>query len=552
MRSVDEISDAYLDAFAGLNACSATVLGLTGHDAEVTDFGPDGAAARAELNRRTLAELAAAPVASDHDRLAARVLRDHLEASIALRDAGADEAELSAFGPVSDLRRATELLDRGPHTPWPDVLGRLRAMPAAVRGLRATLDAARAAGRVSARRQVRNTADQCDQMVEYLTGLAAGYDGSGGVRRGELEGVAAAACEAFAELAGYLRTDLHADAPARDAMGRDRYQVGARFFLGSRPDLAETYAWGWTELDRLAREMAAIAARIAPGEPVRAVIDRLDADPAYRVTGRENFLAWIQDIADRAIADLDGVHFDIPAPLRTIECHLTPTAAGGIYALPPTTDFSRPGTVWWTMTDDEMPVWTVPATMYHEGVPGHHLQQGMTVYNADKLNRFQRAATELGHAGHVEGWGLYAERLMDELGHYADPAYRFGMLAFGQRLRAARVVLDIGLHLELPIPDGTGFHDGERWTRELAVEFLGDHLAVADPAMVSFEVDRYLGVPGQAVAYKLGERAWFAVREHARRAQGTAFDLKSFHRDALDLGPMGLDAFTEEMTHHLA
>ena len=548
MRTVDEISDAYVDAFAALDPCSATVLGLTGHDADVTDYGPDGAAARAELDRRTLTELAAAPVASGHDRLAARVLRDHLESSSALRAAGADEAELSAFGAVTELRRAIELLDRGPHTPWPDVLARVRAMPAAVRGLRTTLEAARGAGRVSARRQVRNTAGQCDQTAEYLSGLVTGHDAGAGVPPGELEGAVAAACRAFADLAGYLRTDLYADAPSRDALGRDRYLLGARFYLGSRPDLEETYAWGWTELDRITREMATVAAHIAPGEPVRAVIDRLDADPAHRIKGREHFLAWIQGIADRAIADLDGVHFDIPAPLRTIECHLTPTTTGGIYALPPTTDFSRPGSVWWTMPEDEMPVWTVPATMYHEGVPGHHLQQGMTVYNADKLNRFQRAATELGHAGHVEGWGLYAERLMDELGYYADPAHRFGMLAMGQRMRAARVVLDIGLHLELPIPAGAGFHDGERWTRELAVEFMGDHLAVADPFMVSFEVDRYLGRPGQALAYKMGERAWFAVRENARRAQGDAFDLKTFHREALDLGPMGLDAFTEEMT----
>ncbi|HEY3687366.1 MAG TPA: DUF885 domain-containing protein [Streptosporangiaceae bacterium] len=549
MGSVDQISDAYVDAYAALDPCAASVLGLTGHDTEITDYGPAGVAARAELDRRTLAELAGAPAAVGHDRLAARVLRDHLEASIALRDAGATEAELSPFGAISEVRRSVELLDRGADTPWETVGARLRAMPAALAGLRATIDEARGAGRVAARRQVANSAAQCDATAAYLDGLRGSYDGPG---RDALDRTVAGACAAFAELAAYLRTDLAPAAPVRDALGRDRYQLGVRYWLGSRPDLEETYAWGWIELARIGREMAAVAGEIAPGESARAVIDRLDADPAHTITGRANFRAWIQELGDRAIAELDGVHFDIPEPLRTIECHIAPTNSGGIYTVPPNADFSRPGSVWWTMPTDTMTTWTVPATMYHEGVPGHHLQQGMTVYNAETLNRFQRAATELGNAGHVEGWGLYAERLMDELGYYTEPAHRFGMLALGQRMRAARVILDIGLHLELPIPEGAGFHDGERWTRELAVEFMRDHLAVADDAFVSFEVDRYLGVPGQALAYKVGERAWFAVREEARRRQGASFDLKAFHRAALDLGPMGLDAFAEEMARRTA
>lgn len=533
-----------MDAFAALDPCAASVLGLTGHDTELTDLGPDGNAARAELDRRTRAELASAPVASDHDRMAARTLGDYLDAAIALHDAGAD-AELSAFGPISDLRRAIELIDRGAATQWDAIVPRLGAMPGSVRGLRTTLEEARAAGRVCARRQVLGAADQCDMTIGYFQGLPAAY-GDGPLRAG-LDRTVTAACTEFAALAAYLRTDLAADAPVRDALGRDRYRLGVHKYLGSDPDLAETYAWGWAELARIEREMDALAGQISPGESRQAVIDRLDADPRHRATGRAGFLAWIQDLADRAISDLDGVHFDIPAPVRTIECHLTPTSAGGVYTVPPSADFSRPGSVWWTMTDDTMPTWTVPSTMYHEGVPGHHLQQGVTVYNAERLNRFQRAATELGFSGHVEGWGLYAERLMDELGYYSDPAHRFGMLAHGQRIRAARVVLDIGLHLELPIPAGTGFHDGETWSHDLAVEFIRDHLAMRDDAYAGFEVYRYLGVPGQALAYKVGERAWLDIREAARRRAGSAFDLRTFHRDALDLGSMGLDAFAEEM-----
>jgi uncharacterized protein (DUF885 family) len=121
------------------------------------------------------------------------------------------------------------------------------------------------------------------------------------------------------------------------------------------------------------------------------------------------------------------------------------------------------------------------------------------------------------------------------------------MLAGGQRFRAARVILDIGLHLELPIPAGAGFHEGERWTPELGVEFLRARKGPDPDSVVAFEIDRYLGRPGQAIAYKLGEKVWLEAREEARRRAGAGFDLKEFHRRALDLGPMGLDRLRAEL-----
>ncbi|WP_067638183.1 DUF885 domain-containing protein, partial [Actinomadura latina] len=368
----------------------------------------------------------------------------------------------------------------------------------------------------------------------------------GGPLAGALEGAVRAASAALAEFASFLTGWLAARAPERDALGADRYLLGVRDFLGTELDLAETYAWGWEELARIESEMAGAAGEILPGEPLPAVMAALDADPAYRVAGAEAFRGWIQELADRAIAELDGAHFDIPEPLRRIECRIPPVESG-IYYLAPAEDLSRPGTVWWTVEDPsaEIVTWTVPTTMFHEGVPGHHLQLGVTTLNP-RLNRFQRVAGEL-HPGHCEGWGLYAERLMGELGHYADPAHRLGMLAGGQRFRAARVILDIGLHLELPIPAGAGFHEGERWTPELGSEFLRSHKGPDPDSVVAFEIDRYLGRPGQAIAYKVGERVWLEAREAARRRAGAAFDLKEFHRRALDLGPMGLDLLRAEL-----
>jgi uncharacterized protein (DUF885 family) len=141
--------------------------------------------------------------------------------------------------------------------------------------------------------------------------------------------------------------------------------------------------------------------------------------------------------------------------------------------------------------------------------------------------------------------------LMSELGHYPDCAHHLGMLA-QQQFRAARVVLDIGLHLCLEIPRGSGFGDGERWTPESGMKFLRERLGIADEHVIRREIDRYLGRPGQAASYKVGERIWLEVRAQARCRQGSAFDLKSFHRAALGLGPMGLDAFREAMADALS
>lgn len=187
------------------------------------------------------------------------------------------------------------------------------------------------------------------------------------------------------------------------------------------------------------------------------------------------------------------------------------------------------------------------STWYHEGVPGHHLQLAQWAYVSSSLSTFQ---TSIGAVGaDVEGWALYAERLMDELGYLTNPGARLGYLD-GQQLRAVRVVIDLGMHLELPIPDDAdgvlAEHRGQPWTPELGRAFLGEHCG-GDDAMLDSELVRYLGMPGQAISYKLGERAWLAGRTAARAAHGDAFDLKAWHMAALSQGSFGLDDLEREL-----
>ena len=190
------------------------------------------------------------------------------------------------------------------------------------------------------------------------------------------------------------------------------------------------------------------------------------------------------------------------------------------------------------------PLWDALSTTYHESAPGHHLQLAQMMYQADSLTRFQRLGVMI--AGHGEGWALYAERLMHELGYLDDPAYELGWLA-GQSLRAARVILDIGLHCEMRIPSNERFHPGERW-RVGAWRCRSCSSAPATPSSsCASEVDRYLGMPGQAISYKVGERVWLEGRERARQRWAQAFDLKQFHQVVLDMGAMGLDQLRDEL-----
>ena len=254
----------------------------------------------------------------------------------------------------------------------------------------------------------------------------------------------------------------------------------------------------------------------------------------------------MQATADSAIAALDGTHFTIAEPLHRLECRIAPTQTGGIYYTGPSDDLARPGRMWWSVPPgvEEFSTWRERTTVYHEGVPGHHLQVGTAVVNRDQLNDYRRLASWT--SGHGEGWALYAERLMADLGFLDDPADYLGMLD-GQAMRAARVVLDIGVHCRLEAPAEVG---GGQWTYDKAWEFFSSHCAMPE-SIRRFELERYLGWPGQAPSYKIGERLWMQLRDQVREREGHAFSLKDFHRRALDIGGVGLDTLREAVLGEL-
>ena len=545
-RPVDIRTDQYVEDVVALDPLTATLAGIAGYDDKLPDLSPAGFDAREQLNRRALAEVTALQPSDEREQVAKDAFLERVGLLVEKADAGFERSAFSVISSaVHEVREVFDLMATDTDEDWQTIGDRLAAVPAAVAGYRETLDAEAAAGRVSARRQyvevasqIRGWTGQEGASGDYFGNLvAAAPDGL----RDRLAAVAAEASASYADFGRYAESELAPQGREVDGVGREHYALESRYFLGAEVDLEETYRWGWEELKRIEDDMARTAQRVVAGGSIDDAVKALDLDPARDCGSREAFQEWMQEKSDRILADFNGVHFDIAEPIRTIACKVAPINDGGAWYTPPSEDFSRPGTMWFSFTDDHeiYSTWRETTTVFHEGVPGHHLQCAQVVHRADLLNRWQRLMCWV--SGHGEGWALYSERLMDELGYFDDAGDRLGFLDM-QGFRAARVIVDIGVHLGLTIPADNpyGWRPGEVWDGDKVFEFMRAHSRMED-GQLAFEVNRYLGWPGQAPSYKVGERIWMQARDEVKGRKGAAFDLKEFHTAALNLGSIGLD-----------
>ncbi|MFO7690353.1 MAG: DUF885 domain-containing protein [Cryobacterium sp.] len=539
---IDQIAETWVDTLVELDPTVGTYIGRTAGDGRFGDLSPVGHDRYVQEARRVLAALHAAPVGDAVDEVTRTDLSASLTLDLASAEAGLQLRDLNVIAsPAQGVREVFDLMPTRTVADWSTISERLLAVSPAIDGYIETLRLGISRGITPARRQVREVLAQTRRHAAH-DGFFAAFAAAASPATGALPASLAAdlafgarrAAAAYDTLSSFLRDDLEPVATLPDAVGRDHYTLVSQQFLGADIDLDETYDWGVAELARMTAEQQSAAREVLPGATIAEAIAFLDTDPRRKLHGTDALQAWMQQTSDQAVAALAGTQFDIPDEIKTIECMIAPTQEGGIYYTGPTDDFSRPGRMWWSVpvgvTDFD--TWRELTTVYHEGVPGHHLQIGQAVYNRASLNTWRRQLA--GTSGHAEGWALYAERLMEQLGYLDDPADRLGMLD-GQRMRAARVVLDIGVHLGKPRPDGGGI-----WNAEHAFDFLSENVNM-NAGFVRFEVNRYLGWPGQAPSYKVGQRLWERLRDECQNREGAAFSVKDFHRRALALGGVRLD-----------
>ena len=527
-----------------LSPLLATSLGVRGHDHEWPDFSPDGIDAERQLIDRYLALM---NPHLDHPDPAER-----LAAAVAVASLGEERNRYEHEDHLYDvshmastfesIRTVFDIMDTSTDEAWRNIVARLSTIDRAFAGYRRKLDLALERGRVSSRRQTASLVGQAESLASdssAFAGLAArahdgGFDPPG------LEGAIDHARLVAGEFAGYLREVYLPHAPIEDGVGEERYRRSAETMVGLDIDPLEAYEWGWEELAALRSEIDRVATDILPGAALEEVVAVLESDPGRAAPSHADFVRFVQARLDDALEQLDGTHFEVPEPVRRVSVNIAPPGGPlGAYYLPPSEDFARPGGVWYSMppADGPVPLYQEVSTAYHEGFPGHHLQIALVMTRQEHLSRFHRSM--VWYPGYGEGWALYTERLMQELGYFEKPDYVLGMLA-SHVFRAARVVVDIGLHLGLEIPTGAPLHAGARWSYDVAVDYM-ERVGLQTRDYAESEVLRYLGWPGQAISYKLGEREILDIRSAARRAEGNRFDLKDFHRRILENGTIRLD-----------
>jgi uncharacterized protein (DUF885 family) len=545
---IDQIANRWVETITGLSPSFATAVGSPIGADKLDDVSPEAHENYAQEAKRVLTELKSATVSDETDRVTLDAMTADLSLTLEMHEARLYRRDLNVIAsPAQGIRDVFDLSPTATQKDWENLASRMNAVGAALSGYQRSLQEGIDAKDTPAKRQVVANIDQALAIAAkdgfFVKFAESAKTDSGDLPEAlktELAKAAQNATAAYGEFAKFLQQELLPNASETDAIGRERYELFSRGFLGAKIDLDATYQWGIEELARVVAEQTEIANQIKPGASIEEAVKFLDEDPARKLHGTDALQKWMQNKSDQAIESLSGSHFEIAEKMKTLECMIAPTQSGGIYYTPPTDDFSRPGRMWWSVPPGvtEFNTWRELTTVYHEGVPGHHLQVAQAVFNKDDLNDWRRNVSW--SSGHGEGWALYAERLMLDLGYLDDPGDRLGMLD-GQRMRAARVVLDLGVHLSKPKLTGEGV-----WDYDYALEFMLKNVNMPKE-FVTFEVNRYFGWPGQAPSYKVGQRIWEQIRDEVKAKEGAGFDIKAFHKKALNLGGLGLDSLRSAM-----
>jgi len=318
-------------------------------------------------------------------------------------------------------------------------------------------------------------------------------------------------------------------APNGDAL----YRTQIRAWTTVDMDPQVIHQIGLDELETIEAERRAISATLGYGDDTAALRQALDEDPANTPQSKDELLARAREDIERALSIAPRYFRVLPragVEVRPVE-EFKEADSPFAYYYPPATDGSRGGSYYANGYDLPSRKYTkLATTTYHEAVPGHHFQIALEMEN-ENLNTFRRLGSRMVGGAYVEGWGLYSERLADEMGLFRSEAERFGMLD-AQAWRAARLVVDTGMH-------------ALRWTRQQSIDFLLSAGLSSTDAII--ETDRYIAWPGQALTYKLGQRAIEALRRDLTERDGAHFDLREFHDQVLGHGSLPLATLAREL-----
>ncbi len=521
----------------------ATYEGDHRFDDRITDMRPEAFAARNDSARAFLKvalSIDTAGLSTDdllNRSLFIREMEDGLESA-------AFHGEYQPFsqqnGPHIDFPQIVEVQPLSSPSDYPAYLKRLKAFPAQLDQCIQLARLGIASGQVPPRFMMEQVSRQCQTMADYTMEtspfsrplremeeeLGQAYDS---LHHQLLTVIEEQISPAYGRLASFIEQEylpacreIPGVSALPDGAARYAYSVKHHTTLGISPD--EVFAIGEQEVATLKAQMEALVQEIGFEGDLPAFVAKLRSDPQFYYTDKEEMMVEyraILDKVDQALPTLFGRLPKAPYALKEIEEYRAANAPQAYYYSAPD-DGSRPGYFYVNTSNlSARPKYTMTSLALHEAVPGHHLQIAIA-QELEDLPWFRRGISS---TAFVEGWGLYAESLGYEMGLYEDPYQHFGALTFGM-WRACRLVVDVGLHYK-------------GWTREQAVQYMMANTPNSE-ADIRSEVDRYIAWPGQALAYKIGERKILELRKEATESLGASFNLQNFHDQLLEEGPLPL------------
>jgi uncharacterized protein (DUF885 family) len=542
--AVNDLADRFWDGVLERDSMWATVLGDERFNDQWPDLGPDGRAAEEAAYRATLAEAEAIPADGlDPEQIITRdllilVSENQLEALAQKQyQLGLDHmagpqvwpAEMAQYQPADTAERLDKLITR------------FSSYPAMIEQYIGTLREGIADGRTAAAVPVRRAIEQIDRLLAMAPAdhpAASMAQTSDEDRPRVVAVVEDHVYGGLRQLRDFLSDEYEPKARQQPGLsatpgGDAAYRLAIRMQTTVDTTAEEVHAFGLADLESIEAEKDEIARRLGHADR-HALREALIGDASNHTSDPQALVRLAQEQTERAYAAAPTYFGRIPSAncyVKSVEPYREAESPPAFY-VPPSLDGSRQGQYYInTYQPEDRQLHKIAAITFHEATPGHHFQIGIEM-ELQGLPAFRTLGARMAGSAYVEGWGLYTERLADEMGLYANEQERLGMLD-AQSFRAARLVVDSGLH-------------AMDWTREQAIAFMHERgsLPMVD---AEIEVDRYTVWPGQALAYKIGQREIERARAEVTEKMGDRFDLRAFHDEVLGHGSLPLATLRREI-----
>jgi uncharacterized protein (DUF885 family) len=543
--AVNQLADRFFETVLERQPIFATILGDSRFDDRLPDLGADGRAADAATYREVLAEAEAIDeTALEPEQVITRdmlmlVARNGLEAlDRKLYQLAIDHISGVGTMPVQiaqyQIAETPDGLER--------LLTRFRSFPTATEQYLDTLREGIADGRVESQAPVEKQIAQIDRMLSLPThqfpAVTLAHVADDAAREQVRAAVGEHIYPALRHVRDFLSDEYQPVARPEPGLsgtpdGDEAYRLAIRMQTTVATTAEEVHAFGMEDLSRIEAEMDEVARRLGKRDRF-ALKSALAEDPANHTDERERILELAREQTARAYATAPQYFGRLPSadcvvvPVEEYRERETPPA----FYMQPSLDGSRSGQYYInTYKPEERQLHKIAAITFHEATPGHHFQIAIEM-ELQGLPKFRILGARMAGVAYVEGWGLYCERLADEMGLYLAEEERLGMLD-AQAFRASRLVVDSGIH-------------AMGWSRDKAITFMHER-GQLPPVDAEIEVDRYTIWPAQALAYKMGQREIERARREVSEKMGDRFDLRAFHDEVLGHGSLPLATLRREI-----